>query len=71
MSYYVSFSEQKCGLIVLVGRLLMLLTKENVPNPTVLGSTNGLVQCSMCLARCISAIASRYGGIPSYLCMCF
>lgn len=38
----------------------MLLTKENVPNPTVLGATNGLVQCSMCLARSISAIASRY-----------
>ncbi|KIK53757.1 hypothetical protein GYMLUDRAFT_207175 [Collybiopsis luxurians FD-317 M1] len=33
----------------------MILIKNNVPSPSYLGSTNGLVQWFMCLSRCISA----------------
>ncbi|KAG6917791.1 hypothetical protein DXG01_001063 [Tephrocybe rancida] len=32
----------------------MILVKEHAPNPSSLGSTNGLVQFSMCLARAIA-----------------
>lgn len=32
----------------------MLLTKSNTPCPEALGSTNGLVQAVMCLARIFS-----------------
>ncbi|KAJ3980440.1 major facilitator superfamily domain-containing protein [Lentinula detonsa] len=33
----------------------MILIKNNVPCPSYLGSTNGLVQWFMCLSRCVSA----------------
>ncbi|KAJ3773904.1 major facilitator superfamily domain-containing protein [Lentinula raphanica] len=33
----------------------MILIKNNVPSPSYLGSTNGLVQWFMCLSRCVSA----------------
>ncbi|ESK92845.1 major facilitator superfamily multidrug- dha1 sub-family [Moniliophthora roreri MCA 2997] len=32
----------------------MVLIKENTPNPMVLASVNGLIQCFMCLSRAIS-----------------
>ncbi|KAF5389761.1 hypothetical protein D9757_005971 [Collybiopsis confluens] len=37
----------------------MILIKNNVPSPSYLGSTNGLVQWFMCLSRCVSAAFAR------------
>jgi hypothetical protein len=41
------------------GSASMILIKNNVPSPSYLGSTNGLVQWFMCLSRCISAAFAR------------
>jgi hypothetical protein len=38
----------------------MILVKESAPSPAALGSTNGLVQFSMCLARAFSPAFVRY-----------
>ncbi|KAG9089824.1 hypothetical protein FRC06_001373 [Ceratobasidium sp. 370] len=42
----------------------MLLTKSNAPCPEALGSTNGLVQAVMCLARIFSPAFVRYDSDP-------
>lgn len=41
----------------------MILVKEHTPSPAALGSTNGLVQFSMCLARAFSPAFVRYANL--------
>jgi hypothetical protein len=49
-----------CGSDLEHHRMQMLLTKSNTPCPEALGSTNGLVQAVMCLARIFSPAFVRY-----------